>query len=788
MADLTERQRFILALVVHEYTRTAAPVVSRHLVEQYHLDMSSATIRNELAALTDGEQVLPSLAAVFELRSMQGSSLLNTLTDYLRGKALLLVLDNFEHLLPAATYLVELLEAAPGLRIMVTSRERLNLYQEIIFQVRGLPYPFRPDDPAFSDYSGIKLFTQNAQRVAPGFNLRPEDRSSIILICALTDGLPLGIELASSWVRAFTCREIANSIQGNLDFLRTGSPDVPTRHRSLRAAFDHSWSLLSEEDRRIVRRLSIFRNGFTTQAAQTLANASLFVLANFVDKSLITRHSSGRYEMPETLRVYAEEKLHADPQEFQAYMDAFSEYYGDYLQQKFGEFSREGGALALEEVKLENNNIQHAMIWAMNRDSWSVISRAINPLFTYYELMGMFRDGHDLAEIYLNRLVDLNVVQQQPSIYHSILGWLGWFKFRLGYTEQGIKRLEEWLEHTSRHGLPADTASALMLLADTQRRLDNHAKALELIDRACEIYQQIGEYAYQGVGGILGYALTIKGSILLSLNQIEEASQVLEESKRNLQKAGARYGMIRYLDVQATLEIRKHNYEESHRLRLQAMDIAEEFGDRGSIAKILNNLSQSAEYINDLQGAIFFLEKAASICDETGDRQLAAICNNNLGYYTLKYYGDTQRSIPYYQKSLAMFRDLNNPRGVYYTLRDITRPYLMIPDLSMAQKCLEEALQVGEHIGEPEIIEEVLPMLARFLAASGRKCRAEQLCAWVLEHANLEKNLRMETRQLLADLRAELSGSDGQESTEPLTELPTFEQMRRELLSEALAS
>ena len=115
--------------------------------------------------------------------------------------------------------------------------------------------------------------SQNAQRVSPGFVLRPEDKPHIIQICSQVGGLPLGIELSSAWVRAFSCQEIAKSIQQDLDFVHTNSPDIPTRHRSLRAAFDHSWRLLSEEDRRTISKLSIYRNGFSSHAAERLANA-----------------------------------------------------------------------------------------------------------------------------------------------------------------------------------------------------------------------------------------------------------------------------------------------------------------------------------------------------------------------------------------------------------------------------------------------------------------------------------------------------------------------------------
>jgi len=733
-----------------------------------------------LVAHQDPNTIFHPIAAALKLAFNNPFDQASQLIDYLRDKQILLLLDSFEHLLPATSYLVELLEAAPGLRIILTSRERLNLYLETIFQVRGLPYPMFPDDPEYENYSGIKLFTQNALRVSPGFTLRTEDKSSIILICALSNGLPLGIELASSWIRAFTCREIATSIQNNLDFLRTGSPDVPTRHRSLRAAFDHSWGLLSEEARRIIRRLSIFRNGFTAQAARQMVNASPMMLADFVDKSLLTRQSSGRYDMPETLRIYAEGKLHADPQEYQRYMDAFSGFYATYLDEKYTQFAGESGALALEEIRLEIANIQHAQIWAINRDNWPLLARSIKPLFTFYEMLGQFRDGHDLARDYLSRIADPTGMQH-PEIYFPLLSWVGWFMFRLGHHLEGLKNLEIGLEYTQKKGLVIDEASILIFLADAYRRIGENSKALQLIEQSCALLAQNIDRIYPGVESLFGNALTIKGSILLQFNRTEEAHLVLDESKHLLTETGSRYGLIRLFDVQAILAVMEKRYQESRQLRLQALDIAEEFGDRRSIAQILNNMSHSEEYLGDLKRAIFYLEKAAIICDEIGDSQLAAVCNNNLGYNTLQFYKNPEQSIVFYKKSLALFRELNFSRGVYYTLRDISRPYLMMSDLALARACLIEALQIGEQIGEAELVVQILPLIARLLAQSDQPYRAAQLCTLVVNFPNMEQNLLKETSELLAGLVLLLENSGTGLPIEQVTAVPSYLELLTEI-------
>ena len=185
------------------------------------------------------------------------------LLTFLAGKRMLVVLDNFEHLLQGARLLATLLDGAPGLKLLVTSQERLDLLQEWLLPLRGLPFPSdaHPAE-AVETYSAIELFVQRAVHVQPDFALTPDVYPAVQRICGLVDGLPLGIELAAPWVRLLPCAEIAGEIAKNVDFLATSSHHVPERHRSLRAAFKHSWGLLPDAERAVFQRLSVFRGGF----------------------------------------------------------------------------------------------------------------------------------------------------------------------------------------------------------------------------------------------------------------------------------------------------------------------------------------------------------------------------------------------------------------------------------------------------------------------------------------------------------------------------------------------
>ncbi len=289
--------------------------------------------------------------------------------NYLREKDMLLILDNFDRLIGEARQLVDILRLAPRVKLLVTSRVRLNLQEEWLLEVKGLDYPPTLDTPVdvASACSAVSLFVQQARRVQAGFELTPAETPDVIRICQLVEGAPLGIELAASWLRLLSCREIVTEIQKSLDFLTTSLQDMPERHRSLRAVFDYSWNLLSEEEQLIFRRLSVFRGGFKREAAAKILGVSLPLLAGLVDKSLLWRDATGRYEIHDVLRQYAEEKLQTDPPEADQVCDAHCRYYAELMYEHREALKGGDMNVALTALNAERENVRAAWNWAVSR-------------------------------------------------------------------------------------------------------------------------------------------------------------------------------------------------------------------------------------------------------------------------------------------------------------------------------------------------------------------------------------------------------------------------------------
>jgi predicted ATPase len=266
-----------------------------------------------LAGVTAPHLIVPAMADALGIAITANTGPDAQLFAALHTREMLLVLDNVEQLLAGIDVMAELLAQAPGIKLLVTSRERLNLQEEWVFDLHGLPVP--RSDPArgedLEENASAALFLLHARRTRSDFTLTPADAAALRRICRLVEGMPLALELAASWVRLLSCPEIADEIARSLDFLSAARRNAPDRHRSIRAIFAHSWALLTPLEQQTLARLAVFRGGFDREAAEQVADADLPLLSALVDKSLVRRAPSHRYELHELIRQFAWEKLQA---------------------------------------------------------------------------------------------------------------------------------------------------------------------------------------------------------------------------------------------------------------------------------------------------------------------------------------------------------------------------------------------------------------------------------------------------------------------------------------------
>jgi DNA-binding SARP family transcriptional activator len=340
--------------------------------------------------------VVTNLAAALGLSLAVPRDPRELLADFLAGLELLLVLDNLEQLRDAAGVLADLLARAPGVQVLGTSRRRLGLGIEWLVEVRGLPYPPAGADAGAAGYPAVRLFEDRARLLRPGF--RPDaDLAAVGRVCRLVGGMPLAIELAARWVRSASPAAVADRLAAGTELLETTAPDVAPRHRSLRSVIDWSWELLSDTERRALRRLSVLRGGFDLDAAAAVAGAGLPLLGGLVDHSLVEVGEDGRYGMHELLRQDAGRRLAADPAEEAEARRRHAAWFSGLLPDPAGPLPP--GA----ELDADVENLRAATDWLVAHGDPADLDRHLTRLCPLYRHRGWFRETQAVLRAALRR-------------------------------------------------------------------------------------------------------------------------------------------------------------------------------------------------------------------------------------------------------------------------------------------------------------------------------------------------------------------------------------------------
>lgn len=349
--------------------------------------------------------IVPAIAQALGISFLEGRPPQEQLLEAMRARQVLIVLDNLEHLLvkeksTATLALVEaLLEAAPGLRLLVTSRELLRLPQEQAYLLEGLPVAASDALVPPTDDSAVQLFCLRAQRLLPDCTLDGENDLRLVRsICRAVDGMPLAIELAAAQLRLLSLEEIAGQVERSLDVLDTSLRGVGARHQGIRLVFAGTWQGLEESERLAFARLSVFEGGFTLQSASRVAGATLRDLTALVDKSLVARSPGGRMTCHALIQRFAAEKLAELPGEQEAARAAHHHYYNDLLANSAQRWETERDLSVLDALRPEADNLRLACSWMLERRDWPAFTTYMDGLWVFYRSQGRLPEAMELLE------------------------------------------------------------------------------------------------------------------------------------------------------------------------------------------------------------------------------------------------------------------------------------------------------------------------------------------------------------------------------------------------------
>ena len=540
------------------------------------------------------------------------------LVNFLTHKQVLLLLDNLEHLLEGAGLLVEIMASAPQVKLLVTSRERLNLRGEWVFEVQGLPVQDEGHAHDVQTSSAVQLFLQRARQGQAGFEPTDEEMRQVVRICRLVEGMPLAIELAATWVVVLSCQEILHELERGLEILSTLARDVPERQRSMRAVFDYSWRMLADEERLVLRRLSVFRGGFQREAAQTVAGADLTLLSSLQAQSFIRRTSSGRLTMHELIRQYLAGHLQSDPEEETAALDRHSAYYVEFVARLEEKLKGAQQLEALADIDGEIDNVRLAWLRAVQQINLTAVKRPIRALWYSYDIRGRFREAEAGLGILAETLEALPIDHEksEPAVdflaaYARALQ--GWFCLRLGKLDESQRLLKPSLAFLRHSGISVELGDVLYYAGTVAWMTGDYQEARACYLQELLVAEQVGDEWDIGLAnGNLGLLAQIIG-------EYEEAQQRWQTAVAIMRRlgdvrtlaAGLHFSGILKRIVGAKFEAQA-NFKESLALSTAA-------GDRWIYGMALSQLGEVTRELGNNAEAVRLLDEGVALLQELGE-------------------------------------------------------------------------------------------------------------------------------------------------------------------------
>ncbi|MBV7333174.1 tetratricopeptide repeat protein [Chloroflexi bacterium TSY] len=732
------------------------------------------------------------------------------LIAYLRNKEMLLVIDNFEHLLDASALVSQILKASNDIKLLVTSRESLNIDAEWRMDLTGLTFPADSNEErAVADlepisltkqYSAVQLFVQTATQVRANFVLSRENMYDVFRLCRLVSGMPLAIKLAATWLRAMPCHQIVTEVERNLDILSTRMRDVLPRQRSMRAIFDYTWELLDQEEQDAFVGISVFRGGFSEEAADRVAGASPAMLATLQDRSLIQIEptSSGiRYSVQELTLQYAIERLHDHPASSEINQRHCTYYLGLLIAQEPALYGP-SPEKALIHLKAEIDNIRQAWHWAVSHHRVELIRKSAEPFSTFLEFAGLIQEG---VQVFSMAATDLEKKglqadsAEEQQAYCAILILKAWFIEQRGIYQEAQDVIGAGLE------LAQQIGDALLLA-------DAHFVYGRILETTGEIEQAVEEqmaaielYRTDTRKQKLSMALNILGQMYLTakrpseaLPHHQEALQIDQEldNKRGVAFGLSQIGNVHYYANQLSQSLSYltqaleqftefdylpgigktsnnvgfvhyslGNYQEALPYLEHSLEVLRQVGDRGAEANTLESLGSVYQEIGELDQARLHYQRALTLMADESDWKLGrAWLLNSLGLLEVKatHYDRAKANL---EQSLQLMRELNDENEIAKGIGDLGTLYHHMGQYDQALEYYDRAIEDLRHLGGQYHLAHFLINKADLLLSSKQTPEAQlllregiQLAEKVYHNAALERGNEL-LREFVADGRSQ---------------------------------
>ena len=618
-----------------------------------------------LAPLSNSALVVPTIAYTLGLREGGDWPLLERLHTYLRDKQMLLLLDNFEHVVSAALRLVELLADCPKLKALVTSRAMLRVRGEYEFPVAPLTLPDPEHVPeesvTLSQYSAVALFMQRAQVIQPDFQLTAVNAHAIAEVCMHLDGLPLAIELAAARIKLLPPPVLLERLKHRLDVLTRAPQDLPARQQTLRNTLAWSYDLLTTEEQQLFRRLSVFVGGCTLEAAEnvcaalgestdTRAFSVLDGVASLIDKSLLHRKGQGEQEprlvLLETVREYGLECLRTSGEVTTA-QRTHAAYYLALVRTAEPKLTGVEQGRWLDRLEQEHENLRAALQWLEEQNEIEAALRFARALWIFWWTRGYLKEGRIVLEQLLRSAEGVAVTVRARALHAA--GALAVFQ---GDVERAKELCGESLNLFRASGNAYGVSASLETLGYVAMTRSEYGLARALLEESLTLHR--------GMKAILNskHALAILAEVALEQGEYEEARNLTEESLHLFREAGDMWGISHTLTLLAVVLYLQGDLTEAHQLCEESLALSRAVGAKMESAYTLLFLGCTVFFQGQYASARSLIEEALALQIEMGSRRGIALGLQGLGVLTL-FQDDHVTARTLYEECLALCRKIN---------------------------------------------------------------------------------------------------------------------------------
>jgi predicted ATPase len=563
-----------------------------------------------LAPLDSADQIVQAFLEALDLRPASQEDPRDFLLQHLRRADLLIVVDNFEHVLDGAPFMADILERAPKVKLLATSRERLGLRGESVFDVAGLE---------FSDWQSVKeamrsscaqLFVQGALQIQPQFTLAESDVPHLVHICRLVDGTPLALLLSAGWMDMLSLQEIASEIANSLDFLETELRDAPARQRSVRAVFDTSWERIEEPQRALFKKLTVFRGGFTREAASEVANADLRSLARLTDKSFLRRDPErGRYEIHELLRQFGEQRLLEDDQANHSARSAHAVYFADLLAAKEASLKDGIEAEPLDEIEADIENIRSAWSYLAESGDAEALQKSLFALWFFYEVRGWLHAGREFLAATGRSLRESSAKTEVVAYQLQAAG--AFFALILGFPEEGTDIARQTLDWLSERGYRRFSTYSLLTLGVAGNFLINPADSIAFGDQLSALGKEIGQRWWE----LRGKTMAAGGCLLLG--DFERCERYIKEYDQLIANIGGPWNSFWGKQTYARLAEARDDFAAAKEINQSIIDSLQSVSFLRGMQYAYTNLGRIHLILNELDEAEYNYSQSLRISQET---------------------------------------------------------------------------------------------------------------------------------------------------------------------------